>query len=95
MRVASNQVQYSVIDRRPELFLSELCAKHSVSLLPYGVLVRARLYFTSDLNANACARLCRDLKPQTFITCVECSVFVWSAGEWHTYKFRTASCVGS
>jgi len=34
--VVSNQVQYSVLDHRPERGMIELCEKHSISLLCYG-----------------------------------------------------------
>jgi aryl-alcohol dehydrogenase-like predicted oxidoreductase len=34
--VVSNQVQYSLVDRRPEVAMSELCRRHGVSLLTYG-----------------------------------------------------------
>jgi aryl-alcohol dehydrogenase-like predicted oxidoreductase len=34
--VVSNQVQYSLIDRRPEVAMSELCRRHGVLLLTYG-----------------------------------------------------------
>eukprot|EP00854_Cymbomonas_tetramitiformis_P007868 gene7868-9343_t len=36
--VASNQVQYSLIDSRVEAHLVPLCRQHDVKLLPYGVL---------------------------------------------------------
>jgi hypothetical protein len=35
---AAPQVQYSLIDRRPELFLGEACERHAIPLLAYGVL---------------------------------------------------------
>eukprot|EP00798_Chlamydomonas_sp_ICE-L_P007144 gene7145-251_t len=38
VKVSSNQVQYSVMDRRPELFLTDLCTRHNIAILPYGVL---------------------------------------------------------
>ena len=34
--VVSNQVQYSLVDRRPEVAMSELCRRRGVSLLTYG-----------------------------------------------------------
>ncbi len=37
-RVVSNQVQYSLIDRRPEVQMSAVCEEQRVWLLPYGVL---------------------------------------------------------
>lgn len=33
-----NQVQYSLLDRRPENGMTTFCAEHGVKLLPYGVL---------------------------------------------------------
>ena len=34
--IASNQVQYSIIDRRPEVKMIPFCRKHNISLLTYG-----------------------------------------------------------
>lgn len=36
--VASNQLQYSVLDSRPERGMVEFCARHGIGLLCYGVL---------------------------------------------------------
>jgi len=36
IRVASNQVQYSLIDRRPEVQMVKFCQEHNIWLLPYG-----------------------------------------------------------
>ena len=38
IQVVSNQVQYSVLDQRPEGELSELCSQHDIKLLCYGTL---------------------------------------------------------
>ena len=38
IRVVSNQVQYSLIDRRPEVQMSQVCEEQRIWLLPYGVL---------------------------------------------------------
>ncbi len=38
IRVVSNQVQYSIIDRRPEVRMVEFCQDHEVHLLAYGTL---------------------------------------------------------
>jgi aryl-alcohol dehydrogenase-like predicted oxidoreductase len=38
VRVATNQLQYSVLDHRPELGLAAWCQEHGVALLCYGVL---------------------------------------------------------
>jgi aryl-alcohol dehydrogenase-like predicted oxidoreductase len=37
IRVVSNQVQYSLIDRRPEARMVKFCQEHNIWLLPYGV----------------------------------------------------------
>ena len=36
IQVASNQVQYSLIDRRPEVQMSQFCQEHGIGLLTYG-----------------------------------------------------------
>jgi aryl-alcohol dehydrogenase-like predicted oxidoreductase len=36
IRIVSNQVQYSLIDRRPEVKMARLCREHGVQLLTYG-----------------------------------------------------------
>ena len=36
--VSSIQLQYSLLDRRPERGMAELCERHGITLLPYGVL---------------------------------------------------------
>ncbi|MET0154340.1 MAG: aldo/keto reductase [Candidatus Binatia bacterium] len=36
--VVSNQVQYSLVDRRPEVAMSELCRRRGVFLLTYGTI---------------------------------------------------------
>ena len=36
LRVVSNQVQYSIIDRRPELKMVPFCLEHNIRLLAYG-----------------------------------------------------------
>jgi aryl-alcohol dehydrogenase-like predicted oxidoreductase len=36
IQVVSNQVQYSIIDRRPEVKMIPFCLKHNISLLAYG-----------------------------------------------------------
>lgn len=38
IRFVSNQVQYSIIDRRPEVKMAEFCIKHNISLLAYGTI---------------------------------------------------------
>ena len=36
--IVSNQIQYSIIDRRPEVKMIPFCQKHDISLLAYGSL---------------------------------------------------------
>lgn len=38
LQVVSNQVQYSIIDRRPEVKMIPFCIEHNISLLVYGSL---------------------------------------------------------
>lgn len=38
IRIVSNQVQYSLIDRRPEAHMAAFCQEHGIHLLAYGVL---------------------------------------------------------
>ncbi|KAF5840986.1 NADP-dependent oxidoreductase domain-containing protein [Dunaliella salina] len=40
VEVASHQVQYSVLDRRPELYMMDLCEKRGIPIIAYGTLVR-------------------------------------------------------
>jgi len=39
IRVVSNQVQYSLVDRRPEARMAAFCREHGVTLLAYGTLL--------------------------------------------------------
>ena len=39
IRVVSNQVQYSLVDRRPEAWMAAFCRDHGVTLLAYGTLL--------------------------------------------------------
>jgi aryl-alcohol dehydrogenase-like predicted oxidoreductase len=39
IRVVSNQVQYSLVDRRPEAAMSAFCREHNITLLTYGTLL--------------------------------------------------------
>ena len=39
VRVVSNQVQYSLIDRRPEVRMASFCSDHQMTLLAYGTLL--------------------------------------------------------
>ncbi|KAK9821998.1 hypothetical protein WJX81_006467 [Elliptochloris bilobata] len=36
VRIVSNQVQYSLLDRRPENHMVDFCAERGIALLPYG-----------------------------------------------------------
>ena len=36
LQIVSNQVQYSIIDRRPEVKMIPFCKEHNISLLAYG-----------------------------------------------------------
>jgi aryl-alcohol dehydrogenase-like predicted oxidoreductase len=38
LKIASNQVQYSIIDRRPEVKMAKFCREDSASLLAYGTI---------------------------------------------------------
>jgi len=38
VHIASNQVQYSIIDRRPEVRMIPLCSKYNINLLTYGTI---------------------------------------------------------
>lgn len=38
LQIVSNQVQYSIIDRRPEVKMTSFCIKNNISLLAYGSL---------------------------------------------------------
>lgn len=39
IRIVSNQVQYSLVDRRPDAKMAAWCREHGVSLLAYGTLL--------------------------------------------------------
>jgi aryl-alcohol dehydrogenase-like predicted oxidoreductase len=39
IRIVSNQVQYSIVDRRPELRMAAFCSAHGISLLTYGTVL--------------------------------------------------------
>jgi aryl-alcohol dehydrogenase-like predicted oxidoreductase len=38
IQIVSNQVQYSIIDRRPEVKMIPFCIKHNIRLLTYGTI---------------------------------------------------------
>ncbi len=39
IRIVSNQVQYSLVDRRPEARMAAFCGEHDIALLTYGTLL--------------------------------------------------------
>jgi aryl-alcohol dehydrogenase-like predicted oxidoreductase len=39
IRILCNQVQYSLVDRRPEARMAVFCAEHNINLLTYGTLL--------------------------------------------------------
>ncbi len=39
IRIVANQVQYSLVDRRPEIRMTEFCRDHGITLLAYGTLL--------------------------------------------------------
>jgi aryl-alcohol dehydrogenase-like predicted oxidoreductase len=39
IRIVSNQVQYSLVDRRPEVRMAAFCRDHDIKLLTYGTLL--------------------------------------------------------
>jgi len=43
IRIVSNQVQYSLVDRRPEIRMAGFCRDHAISLLTYGTLLGGSL----------------------------------------------------
>ena len=38
IKVVSNQIQFSLIDRRPEVQMIQFCQEHNIQLLTYGTL---------------------------------------------------------
>ncbi|QLH09228.1 aldo/keto reductase [Candidatus Nitrosotenuis sp. DW1] len=38
-KMVSNQVQYSILDQRPEVMMAPFCQKHGIKLLTYGTLL--------------------------------------------------------
>lgn len=39
IRIVSNQVQYSLVDRRPEALMAAFCREHDITLLTYGTVL--------------------------------------------------------
>lgn len=54
--MAANQIQYSLLDRRPELRMNDFCAATGMRLLPYGVVAGG---FLSDAYIVRCATASR------------------------------------
>ncbi len=59
IKIITNQVQYSIIDRRPEKFMTQVCQKYGIKLFAYGTLCGGLLSekylgksepYRSDLN---------------------------------------------
>lgn len=48
--ISTNQIQYSLLDRRPEKYMTKYCAETGIGLLPYGVIAGG---FLSDKYLNA------------------------------------------
>ena len=56
IRIVSNQVQYSLIDRRPEVAMADLCASTASSCSTYGTVCGGLL---SDATWGSPSRACR------------------------------------
>ena len=76
-RLASIQCQYSLLDRRPETGMTELCTLHGVKLLPYGVLAGG---FLSDkyIGATDSGAVNRSLTKYRLI--------IEEAGGWQSFQ---------
>lgn len=61
----SGQVQYSLLDRRPENAMADFCAQHGIALLPYGTTAGGLLssrYLGLRASRRGCVcALCQDL----------------------------------
>jgi diketogulonate reductase-like aldo/keto reductase len=60
VKVASNQVQFSLIDSRPVFAMATACEKYGLKLLTYGTLVRNTCidcHKWANLNRSAVASL--------------------------------------
>jgi len=38
--IATNQIQYSILDQRPKQLMKQVCEEHSVKILAYGTLCK-------------------------------------------------------
>ncbi|MFY9794680.1 MAG: aldo/keto reductase [Candidatus Nitrosopolaris sp.] len=56
LQIVSNQVQYSIIDRRPEVQMVPFCLKHNISLLAYGSLCGGLMseHYLGRIQAISC-----------------------------------------
>ena len=63
----SNQVQYSIIDQRPDVTMASFCKKHNMKLLAYGTLLGG-LLTEKYLGATEPTR----------INCISCRFSVWT-----------------
>ncbi|KAL4429190.1 hypothetical protein ABPG77_010169 [Micractinium sp. CCAP 211/92] len=77
--IANNQVQYSLLDRRPENGMADFCAQHNIKLLPYGVLAGG---FLSDKYLGVSPK---QVKIDTYSKSKYSSV-IGQAGGWDWYQ---------
>lgn len=79
VKIVNNQVQYSLLDRRPENGMAAYCAEQGIKLLPYGVLAGGIL---SDKYLGASPD---DLKINTYSKSKYASV-IGQAGGWDWFQ---------
>ena len=66
IRIVSNQVQYSLVDRRPEVAMAAFCRDHEITLLTYGTVLGGLLVgeisgpAAAAPRANSTPRRCRN-----------------------------------
>jgi len=58
VRIVSNQVQYSLIDRRPDVRMARFCSEHAVTLLAAGCPIER-----ADRRRRYCLSLTREFHP--------------------------------
>ncbi|KAL4854303.1 putative aldo-keto reductase 1 [Chlorella vulgaris] len=78
-KIANNQVQYSLLDRRPENGMAEYCREAGIKLLPYGVLAGGLL---TDKYLGASVS---DVKINTYSKSKYASV-IGQAGGWDWFQ---------
>lgn len=66
--MAANQIQYSLLDRRPELRMNDFCAKTGMRLLPYGVVAGG---FLSDAYIVRFSLPASCLPDQSLLCCLK------------------------